>query len=441
MNNIQQARLLGQQIWLDSLSRSMIIKGELNNKIRQGVSGVTTNPAIFLAAIKNDELYQQQMRALKADGKTAQEIYETMACADVQAACDIFLTEYQYSNGNAGFVSIEVNPALANDTDGTVFEARRLLQKINRPNVMIKIPATAAGIKAVERLSCECNIKTTLIFDGETVKKIEQAFYKGNPPANGRIVASVFLSRIDTAIDDKLPAHLQGKTAVAMAQALYNEMKDHTPPAALIEAWQNAEEEEIDTDEEAGCCGGGGCGCGGHHHHHHDDEHECCGHHHHHDDEHECCGHHHHHEEKHECCGSHHHHDDKHECCGNCDECDNCNCDDEPVKIRPQYREDCPLLTLLWASTATKNPAYSDTLYIDNLIGKNTVNTLPEKAMNAFLEHGKAELMNTDNAQQILTEVAQYADLSAIANDLQNKGLQQFQAAFDEILAFIDGFE
>ena len=220
MNNIQQARLLGQQIWLDSLSRSMIIKGELNNKIRQGVSGVTTNPAIFLAAIKNDELYQQQMRALKADGKTAHEIYETMACADVQAACDIFLTEYQYSNGNAGFVSIEVNPALANDTDGTVFEARRLLQKINRPNVMIKIPATEAGIKAVERLSCECNINTTLIFDAETVKKIEQAFYKGNPPANGRIVASVFLSRIDTAIDDKLPAHLQGKTAVAMAQAL-----------------------------------------------------------------------------------------------------------------------------------------------------------------------------------------------------------------------------
>ena len=410
MNNIQEVRLLGQQIWLDSLSRSMIIKGELNEKIRQGVSGVTTNPAIFLSAIKNDELYQQQMRTLKADGKTAQEIYETMACADVQAACDIFLTEYQYSNGNAGFVSIEVNPALANDTDGTVFEARRLLQKINRPNVMIKIPATAAGIKAVERLSCECNINTTLIFDGETVKKIEQAFYKGNPPANGRIVASVFLSRIDTAIDDKLPTHLQGKTAVAMAQALYDEMKDHTPPAALIEAWQNADHHE---DEEDVCCGG--CGCGGHHHHH---------------------------DEKHECCGSHHHHhDEKHECCGNCDECDNCHCDDEPVKIRPQYREDCPLLTLLWASTATKNPAYSDTLYIDNLIGKNTVNTLPEKAMNAFLEHGKAELMNTDNAQQILTEVAQYADLSAIANDLQIKGLQQFQAAFDEILAFIEAFE
>ncbi|MBP5789596.1 MAG: transaldolase [Neisseriaceae bacterium] len=400
MNNIQQARLLGQQIWLDSLSRSMIIKGELNEKIRQGASGVTTNPAIFLSAIKNDELYQQQMRALKADGKTAQEIYETMACADVQAACDIFLTEYQYSNGNAGFVSIEVNPALANDTDGTVAEARRLLQTINRPNVMIKIPATAAGIAAVERLAGECNINTTLIFDGETVKKIEQAFYKGNPPANGRIVASVFLSRIDTAIDDKLPAHLQGKTAVAMAQALYDEMKDHTPPAALIAAWQNTEEEEIDTDEEAGCCGGGGCGCGSHHHHHHDDDHECC---------------------------------------GDCDECENCHHD--TPKVQAKYREDCPLFTLLWASTATKNPAYSDTLYIDNLIGKNTVNTLPEKAMNAFLEHGKVSLINADNAQNILQEVAQYADLSAVANDLQIKGLQQFQAAFDEILAFIEAFE
>ena len=414
MNNIQQVRLLGQQIWLDSLSRSMIIKGELNEKIRQGVSGVTTNPAIFLSAIKNDALYHNQMRTLKAEGKRAKEIYETMACADVQAACDVFLMEYQYSNGNAGFVSIEVDPALANDTDGTVNEALRLQKTINRPNVMIKIPATAAGVKAVERLAGKCNINTTLIFDAETVKKIEQAFYSGNPKPNSRIVASVFLSRIDTALDDKLPAHLQGKTAVAMAQALYNEMQNHTPPAALIAQWQAAEEEEIDTDEEAGCCGGG-CGCGGHHHHEH----------------------HHHHDEKHECCS--HHHDEEHECCGDCDECENCHHD--TPQIPAKYREDCPLFTLLWASTATKNPAYSDTLYIDNLIGKNTVNTLPEKALNAFLEHGKVALINADNAQNILQEVGQYADLTATAKDLQNKGLQQFQAAFDEILAFIETFE
>ena len=271
MNNIQQVRLLGQQIWLDSLSRSMIIKGELSEKMRQGVCGVTTNPAIFLSAIKNDELYHAQMRTLKAEGKTAKEIYETMACADVQAACDIFLMEYQYSNGNAGFVSIEVDPALANDEDGTVFEARRLQQKINRPNVMIKIPATEAGIKAVQRLAGECQINTTLIFSPETVYQIEKAFYAGCPQSHRRLVASVFLSRIDTAIDSQLPAELQGKTAVAMAQSLYQEMQSHTIPATLINAWQNPEPQD---DEEDGCCGG--CGCGGHHH-HHDDEHECCG--------------------------------------------------------------------------------------------------------------------------------------------------------------------
>ncbi|MBR1818931.1 MAG: transaldolase [Neisseriaceae bacterium] len=389
MNNIQQVRLLGQQIWLDSLSRSMIIKGELSEKMRQGVCGVTTNPAIFLSAIKNDELYHAQIRTLKAEGKTAKEIYETMACADVQAACDIFLMEYQYSNGNAGFVSIEVDPALANDEDGTVFEARRLQQKINRPNVMIKIPATAAGIKAVQRLAGECHINTTLIFLPETVYQIENAFYAGSPQSHRRMVASVFLSRIDTAIDNQLPAKLQGKTAVAMAQSLYQEMQSHTIPATLINAWQNPEPQD---DEEDGCCGG--CGCGGHHHHHDDDEHECCG-----------------------ACDEHHHH------------------------FTPTYQAGTPLISLLWASTATKNPAYSDTLYIDNLIGKNTVNTLPEKAMNAFLDHGKVAEINCSQADKILNQVAQYADLSAVAKDLQIKGLQQFQAAFDEILAFIEAFE
>ena len=401
MNNIQQVRLLGQQIWLDSLSRSMIIKGELSEKMRQGVCGVTTNPAIFLSAIKNDELYHAQMRTLKAEGKTAKEIYETMACADVQAACDIFLMEYQYSNGNAGFVSIEVDPALANDEDGTVFEARRLQQKINRPNVMIKIPATAAGIKAVQRLAGECHINTTLIFSPETVYQIENAFYAGSPQSHRRLVASVFLSRIDTAIDNQLPAELQGKTAVAMAQSLYQEMQSHTIPATLINAWQNPEPQD---DEEDGCCGG--CGCGGHHH--DDDEHECCG-----------------------GCGG-HHHDDEHECCGACD---------EHHHFTPTYQAGTPLISLLWASTATKNPAYSDTLYIDNLIGKNTVNTLPEKALNAFLEHGKVAEIDCSQADKILNQVAQYADLFSVAKDLQIKGLQQFQAAFNEILAFIEAFE
>ena len=407
MNNIQQVRLLGQQIWLDSLSRSMIIQGELSEKMRQGVCGVTTNPAIFLSAIKNDELYHAQMRTLKAEGKTAKEIYETMACADVQAACDIFLMEYQYSNGNAGFVSIEVDPALANDEDGTVFEARRLQQKINRPNVMIKIPATAAGIKAVQRLAGECHINTTLIFSPETVYQIENAFYAGSPQSHRRMVASVFLSRIDTAIDSQLPAELQGKTAVAMAQSLYQEMQSHTIPATLINAWQNPEPQD---DEEDGCCGG--CGCGGHHH-HHDDEHECCG--------------------GGGCGGRHHHDDDEHECCGACDE--------HHHHFTPTYQAGTPLISLLWASTATKNPAYSDTLYIDNLIGKNTVNTLPEKALNAFLEHGKVAEINCSQADKILNQVAQYADLSAVAKDLQIKVLQQFQAAFDEILAFIETFE
>ena len=423
MNNIQQARQLGQQIWLDSLSRSMIIQGQLGDKIRQGISGITTNPAIFLNAIKTDPSYQENIRQLKQQGKTAKEIYEELATTDVKAACDIFLMEYQYSNGNAGFVSIEVDPALANDTDATVAEALRLNKEIARPNVMIKIPATSAGIEAIKILANQCNINATLIFSYDTVEKIEQAFYAGLPSQKNRIVASVFLSRIDTAIDSILPLELQGKTALSMAKSIYDKMQSHVIPQNVIDNWCIADNEHDITNEE-------------HHHEHHccgecdDHEHHCCG---------ECDDH------EHHCCGEcddHEHHccgecdDHEHHCCGECDE-------DEYQQYRQaaQRLPDSPLFTLLWASTATKNPNYSDTLYIDNLIGKNTINTLPQKALDAFIEHGNVQTINCDNANDILDKISQYADIQAIADELQAKGLQQFQEAFAEILAFIDSFE
>ncbi|MBR7059413.1 MAG: transaldolase [Neisseriaceae bacterium] len=393
MNNIQQARQLGQQIWLDSLSRSMIIKGQLGDKIRQGISGITTNPAIFLNAIKTDPSYQENIRQLKQQGKTDKEIYEELATTDVKAACDIFLMEYQYSNGNAGFVSIEVDPALANDTEATVAEAIRLNKKIARPNVMIKIPATSAGIEAIKILANQCNINATLIFSHDTVEKIEQAFYAGLPSQKNRIVASVFLSRIDTAIDPMLPFELQGKTALSMAKSIYEKMQSHVIPQNVIDNWcvLNDDENALANEDN-------------HHHKHH------------------CCG---------ECDNDEHHH-----CCGECDE-------DEYQQYRQaaQRLPDSPLFTLLWASTATKNPNYSDTLYIDNLIGENTINTLPQKALDAFIEHGNVQKINCDNANDTLDKISQYADIKAITDELQTKGLQQFQEAFAEILTFIDNFE
>lgn len=213
MSKLQQVAQLGQQIWLDSLSRSLIQSGELASKLADGVMGVTSNPAIFQQAFQNDALYTEELAALKQQDMDAKSRYETLAIADVQDACLVTLPVYQAHNGQAGMVSLEVSPELSHDAQGTITEGKRLWQAINQPNAMIKVPATDAGIEALtELVASGINVNMTLIFSRQVLAQImdahaqglQQRVAQGLPIDKIFVVASFFLSRIDTALDISL---------------------------------------------------------------------------------------------------------------------------------------------------------------------------------------------------------------------------------------------
>lgn len=232
MTILAEVKKLGQQIWLDNLSRSLVQDGSLKTMLDQGVSGVTSNPAIFQKAFAGDALYTGEIEQLKAQGKQPKDIYETLAVADVQAACDVCRPVYDASNGAAGFVSLEVSPELSRDAQGTIAEAKRLHAAINRPNVMIKVPATDEGLAALTELVAEglC-INLTLLFSRSQTLKAYRAYQdgiakrlqNGGSVAHIRVVASFFISRVDAAVDAGLPENLQGKTAIALAKAAYRD--------------------------------------------------------------------------------------------------------------------------------------------------------------------------------------------------------------------------
>ena len=334
---LQEVKQLGQQIWLDNLSRSLVRSGTLAKLQQSGVSGVTSNPAIFRQALAGDALYTAEIAQLKQQPLSAKARYETLAVADVQAACDVFAAQFA-AEGNSGLVSLECDPALSHDTEGTIAEARRLWNLIGRPNAMIKIPATDAGLAALPALVADSiNINLTLLFSRAQTVRAYQAYQQGLAQRTGQaapqLVASFFISRIDTALDPQLPPHLQGKTALALAQAAYRD-------------WQ---------------------------------------------------------------------------------------------KFFSQPSSAVSTARLLWASTGVKNPAYPDTLYVDNLIAPHTVNTLPDAVLQAFTDHGRAAdalSRPAAPAQPILDEVAALGiDLDALAAKLQQDGLAQFEQAFAQMLA------
>ena len=334
---LQEVKQLGQQICLDNLSRSLVRSGTLAKLQHSGVSGVTSNPAIFRQALAGDALYTAEIAQLKQQPLSAKARYETLAVADVQAACDVFAAQFA-AEGNSGLVSLECDPALSHDTEGTIAEARRLWNLIGRPNAMIKIPATDAGLAALPVLVADgINITLTLLFSRAQTVRAYQAYQQGLAQRTGQVapqlVASFFISRIDTALDPQLPPHLQGKTALALAQAAYRD-------------WQ---------------------------------------------------------------------------------------------QFFGQPSDAVPTARLLWASTGVKNPAYPDTLYVDNLIAPHTVNTLPDAVLQAFTDHGRAAdalSRPAAPAQPILDEVAALGiDLDALAAKLQQDGLAQFEQAFAQMLA------
>lgn len=238
MNRIHTLQTLGQSIWLDYIERSMVQDGELQSMVDAGVTGVTSNPTIFQQAIAKSAAYQADLKQLTGQKLSAKAIFEALAVADIQAAADVLRPVYERTTSADGYVSIEVAPDLAHDTEATVDEARRLHIAVSRPNVMIKVPATKAGIPAIRQLISEgINVNVTLIFGLERYAEVKEAYLqgledrvaKGEPVAQIASVASFFVSRVDTNVDDKLaklahaPATLQGKAATANARLAYHQ--------------------------------------------------------------------------------------------------------------------------------------------------------------------------------------------------------------------------
>lgn len=344
MSRIAAIANLGQQVWLDNLSRQLIESGELARWINDdAVAGVTSNPAIFYNAIRNDPAYQSAVASLRDSPLDAEQRFEHVALPDVQKACDLFLPVFDKSAGQAGFVSFEVSPSLANDAGGTIAAARRLWQEIARPNAMIKIPATAAGLTAIREVIADgINVNVTLIFspgqlaDVQSAYRsgIEKRFATGQPVDRIASVASVFISRLDSLLDPKLPNELQGRTAIAMARQAY---ADWQALPAL------------------------------------------------------------------------------------------------PGQARQQM--------LLWASTSTKNPDYRDVIYVEQLIGEGTVNTVPDATLQAFRDHGEAAATliadSAGTAAQLAAVAALGIDLDLVGDELQAAGLKQFDEAFAKLLALV----
>lgn len=358
MNPLPELHALGQRIWLDNLSRTLLHEGALKKLIvKDGVAGVTSNPSIFFKAISESSYYRDEAAALRRDATlTPEQRYERLAVADIQAACDLLRPLYDETRGEDGYVSLEVSPALAHDAPGTIAAARRLRTAVSRDNVLIKVPATPAGIGAIEALIGEgCPVNVTLMFSLTHVKRVAGAYRRGLEKwlAGGgdarriKSVASLFLSRVDTLIDRKLDAAggaaaaLRGKSGVALARLAYQEYKaafkgaDFAPLAAR--------------------------------------------------------------------------------------------------GARPQY--------MLWASTGTKNPAYSDLLYVEPLIGPETINTVPDATLAAFRDHGRAALTlerDVDQARQQFAALQKLGiDMDQLGEELQVEGVKLFAQAFEQLLGLM----
>jgi transaldolase len=357
MNNnpLLELKALGQHIWLDNLSRTLLREGGLQRLINEdGVDGVTSNPAIFEKAISGSPYYRDDLERLRGEGRDAEACYESLVVADIRAACAMLKPAFAASRGASGYVSLEVSPALANDTAGTVAAAHRLQQTVGRANLLIKVPATPAGIQAFEQLSAAgLSVNVTLIFSLAQYEAVAQAYLRGSlrwlesggKARHLRSVASIFLSRVDTLVDQRLEAigtphagRLCGRAGVALAKCCHGRYREifHGPAFAL----------------------------------------------------------------------------------------------NRLAGLRPQ--------TPLWASTGTKNLAYSDVLYVEALIGRESINTLPKATLAAFRRHGQVanrlqEGLDEAKAHiQALNELG--IDLDAVGETLQLEGLRLFAEAYQKII-------
>ncbi len=361
-NAAQKLAKLGQSIWYDNISKELLNSGELARLISEwGVRGLTSNPTIFDNAISNGSLYDADISVLKKSTTNADEIFEELAVADLSKAADLLLPVFESSGGEDGFVSIEVSPLLASDTNGTIAEARRLFQKVNRPNVMVKIPGTPDGIPAIRKvLEAGICVNVTLLFSVENYREVANAYIsalesrieKGLPVDKIRSVASFFVSRVDSAVDKELKnlagngnpeaKELMGKFGIANSRMAYQEFKN----IFNTSSFNSFKEKGANVQ-------------------------------------------------------------------------------------RP-----------LWASTSTKDPSYRDVLYVEQLIGKDTVNTLPPKTLEAFVDHGHAEITIENDVSDATELQGKLWDLginvSKILSDLQKEGVGKFVDSFHSLNASIE---
>src|SRR5438270_5856443 len=366
-NPLQELKALEQSVWLDDIDRGQLRSGLFGCLIDEdGLSGATGNPTIFEHAITHSSTYDEQMQQLLREGKSALEIYEALAITDVKTVADLLRPTYERTNGQDGFVSIEVSPYLAHDTEGTLSEVRRFWETIDRPNLMVKIPSTPAGVPAIRQALAEgININITLIFSIENYRQVAEAYLsaleersaKGQDISRIASVASFFVSRVDVLVDklleDKMKSvgasveqqklkALEGKAAIANARLAYQEFKRlFTTPRFEILRQHGAQVQ------------------------------------------------------------------------------------------RP-----------LWASTGTKNPAYRDVLYVEELIGPDTVKTMPLKTIESFRDHGRVRLSIEDQLRDAQAQLATLAEVGIhyeqVTQQLQEEGVQKFIGSFHKLFECID---
>ncbi len=364
-NPLRRLEQLGQSIWLDYIRRRMITSGELQRLIDEdGLKGITSNPAIFEKAIAQSQDYDEAMRAMVKEGKNVTEVYHDLTVADVQMAADKFLPVYNKLDGADGYVSLEVNPHLARDTEGTIAEARQLWAAVNRPNVLIKVPATLEGLPAITQLISEgINVNVTLLFGLPRYEQVAEAYLaglegrlaKGGSVKNLASVASFFLSRIDGLVDpglEKLAAaggpqaqtakSLKGEVAIACAKLAY----------VIYKRLFSTE------------------------------------------------------------------------------------------RFKKLAAKGARTQRVLWASTSTKNPDYSDVKYVEPLIGPDTINTLPPETLEAYRDHGNPASRleeGTDQAAAVLQRLPElHIDINQVTQQLEDEGIDKFNKPYDSLLKTLE---
>ena len=357
VNSLRQLEQLGQSVWLDYIRRDLITSGKLKRLIEEdGLSGITSNPTIFSKALSGDSEYDSAIQDILRDSPDvdSRELFESIEVEDLQMAADELRPVYDRTDGDDGFVSIEVSPHLAYDTAQSISEARRLWAEVRRPNLMVKIPATSEGLPAIEQLVSEgINVNITLMFSLSQYDDVTQAYLRGMArnaePRSVTSVASLFVSRVDSAVDKALEEvgseealALRGKAGIANAKLVYRRFS---------EVFSSPEFQKLKS---------------------------------------------------------------------------------RGVRVQKP----------LWASTSTKNKAYSDVMYIEGLIGPNTINSIPPETLDAFLDHGRVRIAlgeGEEDVEEIHGRLVKMdLNLKSIGQELTDEGVERFMKSYDELLEALD---